>query len=99
MTLQTFLQLTATTPEPALRRALALALSAERPTSREDYVRFYRRVLGALCPTRCTDSDPFGASAPARQRRSPGIATSAAVGGRGDQPTDGADISLEALVA
>ena len=99
MTLQTFLQLTATTPEPALRRALASALSAERPTSREDYVRFYHRVLGALCSTRCTDSAPFGASASGRQRRSPGIANRAAVVGRGDQPTGGADISLEALVA
>ncbi len=34
MTLQTFLNLTATIPEPALRRALALALSVERPVSR-----------------------------------------------------------------
>ena len=48
-TLQTFLNLTGTVPESALRRALALALSVERPTSREGYTRFYRRVLAALC--------------------------------------------------
>ena len=44
MTLQTFLNLTATIPEPTVRQAFALALSVERPTSSEDYARFYRRV-------------------------------------------------------
>ena len=48
-TLQTFLNLTATVPELALRRALTLALSVERPTSREGHTRFYGRVLAALC--------------------------------------------------
>ena len=49
-TLQAFLSLTAAVPEPALRRALTLALSAERPTSRKGHSRFYGRVLAALCP-------------------------------------------------
>ena len=48
MTLQNFLNLTASIPEPKLRRALALALSAERPSSSEDYPRFYRRVLMSI---------------------------------------------------
>ena len=58
MTLQTFLNLTATIPEPAQRRALAFALSVERPTSREGHSRFYGRVLAALCATSCTDDYP-----------------------------------------
>ena len=49
MTLKTFLNQTATTPQPALRQALALALSVERPTSPHDYARFYGRVVAALC--------------------------------------------------
>ncbi len=48
MTLQTFLNLTATIPEPTLRRALTLALSIERPTSPESYARFHDRVIAAL---------------------------------------------------
>lgn len=47
-TLKGFLNLTATVPQPTLRRALALALSVERPTSHEDYTRFYGRVVAAL---------------------------------------------------
>ena len=58
MTLQTFLNLTAAVPEPTLRRSLALALSVERPTSREGYARFYERVLAALCTIPCSDGDP-----------------------------------------
>ena len=58
MTLQTFLHLTATIPEPVLRRALAIALSSERPTSPQGYVRFYARVLAALCATSRTDDYP-----------------------------------------
>jgi hypothetical protein len=54
MTLQGFLNLTATVPEPALRRALTLALSGERPTSHEDYTRFYGRAVAALCES-CAD--------------------------------------------
>ena len=59
MTLQTFLHLTATIPEPVLRRALAIALSSERPTSPEGYARFYRRVLAALCATSCNGDYPI----------------------------------------
>ncbi len=54
LSLQEFLNLTATVPEPTLRRALALALSVERPTSHEDYTRFYGRVVAALCDS-CAD--------------------------------------------
>ncbi len=59
MTLQTFLTLTATIPEPTLRRSLILALSVERPTSPEGYARFYDRVVATLGAT----PDPDGASA------------------------------------
>ena len=57
MTLKTFLNLTATVPEPTVRRALAVALSVERPTSPEDYARFYRRTLATLCGDACTNGD------------------------------------------
>ena len=52
MTLQRFLHLTATVPQPVLRRAITLALGVERPTSPEGYARFYRRVSAALCGDR-----------------------------------------------
>ena len=48
MTLQSFLRLTSTTPTPVLRQAISVALSAERPTSRESYARFYSRVVDQL---------------------------------------------------
>lgn len=48
MKLQTFLTLTATTPVPELRQALAVALLVERPTAEEGYARFYERVIDEL---------------------------------------------------
>lgn len=57
MTLQRFLHQTATVPEPALRRAITLGLGVERPTSREGYARFYRRVSATLCASPCEDRD------------------------------------------
>lgn len=57
MTLQTFLTLTATVPTLALRRALTLALSVERPTSREGYARFRGRVLKVLAATGHPEGD------------------------------------------
>lgn len=63
MTLQSFLHQTATAPEPALRRAITLALGVERPTSREGYARFYRRVSATLCLSPCADRDPVSKQA------------------------------------
>ena len=63
MTLQRFLHLTATVPEPALRRAITLALGVERPISREGYVRFYRRVSTTLFPSPCAERDPVSKQA------------------------------------
>ena len=57
MTLQRFLHVTATVPEPVLRRAITLALGVERPISREGYARFYCRVSTTLCPSPCADRD------------------------------------------
>ena len=48
MTLRKFLTLTAALPASELRRATAVALSVEKPTSREAYARFYRRVVSEL---------------------------------------------------
>ena len=50
MTLQTFLTRTAAAPAEALRRAIAAALSVERPTSPDGFVRFYHRVVSELHP-------------------------------------------------
>ena len=58
LTLRTFLTLTATTPAPVLRRALAAALLVERPDTPEAYSRFYGRVLSALYAAPCTDREP-----------------------------------------
>ena len=69
MTLQTFLYLTATLPEPVLRRALAIGLFSERPTSPEGYKGFYARVLAALCATSCTDDLTGVAAGPREQPR------------------------------
>lgn len=57
MRLKTFLRLTADVPETAVRRALTVALSVERPTSPEDYTRFYCRTLVALYGTACAECD------------------------------------------
>ncbi len=55
MILQQFLTVTATTPGPVLRRAIATALSVESPKTPEAYDRFYCRVLGELGVTLATD--------------------------------------------
>ena len=57
MTLQRFLTLTATVPTLTLRHAITLAMSVERPTSREGYARFYGRVLAVLDATGHPDCD------------------------------------------
>ena len=62
-TLQQFLTLTAASPAPALRRAIAVALSVETPISREAYGRFYCRVMTELGVVHGTDCD--SASTPA----------------------------------
>ena len=56
--LQQFLTLTAASPASALRRAIAVALSVEKPISHEAYGRFYCRVMTELGVARGTDSDP-----------------------------------------
>ena len=48
MTIETFLELTATTPAPALRRAITVALVVDRPSAGDGYTRFYRRVIAEL---------------------------------------------------
>jgi hypothetical protein len=48
MTIETFLELTATTPAPALRRAITVALVVGRPSAGDGYTRFYRRVIAEL---------------------------------------------------
>jgi hypothetical protein len=48
MTIETFLELTATTPAPALRRAITVALGVDRPSASDGYTRFYRRVIAEL---------------------------------------------------
>ena len=48
MKLREFLTLTATSPTPALRRAIAGALTVETPRTPEAYSRFYRRVTTEL---------------------------------------------------
>ena len=48
MTIETFLELTATTPAPALRRAITIALVVDRPSAGDGYTRFYRRVIAEL---------------------------------------------------
>ena len=58
MTIQKFLTLTAATPVPVLRRATALALSVERPSSREAYTRFYCRVIRELGVAEGTECEP-----------------------------------------
>jgi hypothetical protein len=55
MRLKTFLNLTGAIPETAVRRALTVALSVERPTSPEGYALFYRRTLVALYGTKCAE--------------------------------------------
>ena len=57
MTLQRFLTRTATVPTLTLRHALTLAMSVERPTSREGYARFYGHVLEVLDATGHPDCD------------------------------------------
>ena len=48
MTLQTFLKRTAPAPPEALRRAMMSALSVERPSSPDSFIRFYQRVVTEL---------------------------------------------------
>ena len=48
MTIKTFLELTATTPAPALRRAITAALVVGRPSAGDGYTRFYLRVIAEL---------------------------------------------------
>jgi len=48
MTIKTFLELTATTPASALRRAITVALVVDRPSAGDGYTRFYRRVIAEL---------------------------------------------------
>ena len=62
-TLHQFLTLTAASPAPALRRAIAAALLVETPSSREAYGRLYCRVMTELGVAPGTDCDP--ASTPA----------------------------------
>ena len=49
MTLQQYLDLTASTPSVALRRAMATALGVEAARAPDAYPRYYDRVLEALC--------------------------------------------------
>ena len=58
MTIQRFLTLTAATPVPVLRRAITVALSVERPSSREAYARFYCRVIRELGVAQGTECEP-----------------------------------------
>jgi hypothetical protein len=60
MNIQTFLNLTATTPARDLRRALAAALVVERPIAGEGYARLYRRVIAALGIASHTDHGQYG---------------------------------------
>ena len=48
MTLEQFLSTTASVPEPVLRSAMVVALSAEPARNPEAYRRFYDRVLHEL---------------------------------------------------
>ncbi len=49
MTLQQYLDLTASTPSPALRRAMATALEVEAARTPDACARYYDRVIEALC--------------------------------------------------
>jgi hypothetical protein len=49
MTLQQYLELTASTPRVALRRAMATALGVEAARTPDAYPRYYDRVIDALC--------------------------------------------------
>ena len=49
MTLQHYLDLTASTPSVALRRAMATALGVEAARAPDAYARYYDRVIEALC--------------------------------------------------
>ena len=49
MTLYQYLDLTASTPSVALRRAMATALGVEAARTPDAYARYYDRVLDALC--------------------------------------------------
>jgi hypothetical protein len=60
MTIETFLKLTATSPAPALRRAIAVALAVDRPSAGEGYTRFYRRVIAELGSATGNDAQATG---------------------------------------
>ena len=60
MNIQTFLNLTATTPARDLRRALVAALVMERPTAAEGYARLYERVIAGLGVASHTDHGRHG---------------------------------------
>ena len=49
MTLHKYLDLTASTPSVALRRAMATALEVEAARTPDAYARYYDRVIEALC--------------------------------------------------
>ena len=49
MTLDQYLDLTASTPSVALRRAMATVLGVEAARTPDAYLRYYDRVLDALC--------------------------------------------------
>ncbi len=66
MTMQQFLTITASTPPPALRQAMAAALAVEPAHRQEAYPRFYDRVLDALGLAGQPDS---GASSSQARRR------------------------------
>lgn len=66
LTLQEFLTLTATTPAPELRPALAASLAVKTPNTPEAYSRVYCRVtmnLGVPIDTHCHDASMRAAHA------------------------------------